>query len=122
MRRAPTLFLLVAAAHLVGCDGKPFRRMMLVGGWAPPGQACDSQGGVFYDRDGSWAGYNVSGRWTLDGRRLRTRVTLRGGFDQPAHKVSGEKPSFATILALSQTALTLRLEDGSTQRLERCRR
>jgi hypothetical protein len=96
--------------------------MMLVGGWAPAGQPCDSRGGVYYDRDGSWAGYNVSGRWTMDGRHLRTRVTERGGFDQPAHKASGEKPSHATILSLTESELSLRLDDGSTQTLQRCRR
>jgi hypothetical protein len=122
MKPAPALAIVLAAALLAGCDGKPFRRMMLVGGWAPPGQSCDSRDGVVYDRDGSWAGYDVAGRWTLDGKRLRTQVTERGGFDQPAHKVSGERPSFATILTLSQTELTLQLKDGSTQTLQRCRR
>jgi hypothetical protein len=95
---------------------------MLIGGWAPPGQSCDSNGGVFYDKGGSWAGYNVSGSWTLDGVHLRTQVAERGGFDQPARKVSGERPVTATILSLTQADLTLRLPDGSTQALKRCRR
>jgi hypothetical protein len=96
--------------------------MMLVGGWAPAGQACDDRGGVVYDKDGTWAGYNVGGRWTLDGRHLRTEVTERGGFDQPAGKVSGERPSRLTILSLTESELSLRLDDGSTQTLQRCRR
>lgn len=96
--------------------------MRLAGGWSPPGQSCDSRGGVVYDKGGSWAGYDVAGRWTLDGDRLKTWITERGGFDQPAHTVSGDKPSIATIVSLTQTDLTLRREDGSTERLQRCRR
>jgi hypothetical protein len=122
MRRARVLLLLLAAAALAGCGRNAESRRLLAGGWAPPGQACDSRGGVFYDKGGTWAGYDVSGRWTLEGDRLRTWVDERGGFDQPARKVSGEKPSAATLLSLSQTELTLRLQDGSTQRLQRCRR
>jgi hypothetical protein len=95
---------------------------MLVGGWAPAGQSCDSLGGVVYDKGGTWAGYNVAGRWALDGRQLTTRVTERGGFDRPAQKVSWEKPSRTTILMLTETELTLRQRDGSTQTLLRCRR
>jgi hypothetical protein len=112
---------ILAAALAAGCERKSEAGSPLVGGWAPPGEACDSSGGVVYGKDGAWAGYDVSGRWTLDGDRLTRRVTERGGFDQPGRKVSGEKPVTATILSLSQTELTLRLEDGSTQRLRRCR-
>jgi hypothetical protein len=122
MRIAPALRLLLSIALLAGCDRLPKSRSLLVGGWAPPGEACDSRDGVVYDKQGVWAGYNVSGRWTLDGRRLTTLVTERGGFDQPARKVSGEKPAAATVLLLSQTDLTLRLPDGSTRMLKRCRR
>lgn len=122
MKPAPVLLLLLATALLGGCGRSAESRMRVAGGWAPPGEACDSRDGVFYDKDGSWAGYDVAGRWTLDGDRLRTWITERGGFDRPARKVSGEKPSAATILSLSQDALTLRLQDGSTQRLQRCRR
>jgi len=121
MKSAPVLLLILAAA-LTGCNRNAESRRLLAGGWAPPGQACDGQGGVFYDKGGSWAGYDVSGRWTLDGRHLRTAVTERGGFDRPARKVTGEKPVRATILSLTQTELALTLEDGSTQRLQRCPR
>jgi hypothetical protein len=121
MKSAPALLLFAAATLLAGCDRNPEARRLLAGGWAPPGQACDSRDGVFYDKGGSWAGYDVSGRWTLNGDRLKTEVTERGGFDRPAVKVSGERPSTATILSLSQTELTLRLADGSTQTLQRCR-
>jgi hypothetical protein len=120
--KVPALVLLLAACLLGGCDGESSRRMMLVGGWAPPGQPCDSRGGVFYDKGGTWAGYDVAGRWTLDGRQLTTRITERGGFDRPAQKVNGEKPSHATIVSLTETELTLRQRDGSTQTLQRCRR
>ena len=121
MRPAPALLLLFATALLAGCNRSAESRRLLAGGWAPPGEACDSHGGVFYDKGGSWAGDNVSGRWTLDGDRLTTSVTERGGFDRPASKVSGEPPSTSKILSLSQTGLTLRLADGSTQTLQRCR-
>jgi hypothetical protein len=76
---------------------------------------------VVYAKGGAWAGYDVAGRWKLDGDRLTTRVTERGGFDRPARKVTGERPSTAIVLSLSQTELALRLADGSTQRLRRCR-
>ncbi len=122
MKPGPALLLLVAAALLAGCQRNSGSRMLLAGGWAPAGQSCDSRGGVVYDKGGSWAGYNVAGRWTLEGDRLRTEITERGGFDQPAHKVSGERPSTATILSLTEAELTLRLEDGSLQALQRCRR
>src|SRR5690242_10508405 len=108
MSRASTLLLLLVTALLNGCDRFPKNRTLLVGGWAPAGAACDGRSEVVYDKEGVWAGYDVSGRWTLDGRRLTTRVTERGGFDQPARKV-GERPSTATILGLSPTDLTLRL-------------
>jgi hypothetical protein len=122
MSRAPALLLLLTATVMTGCHRVSESRSPLVGGWAPPGEACDSRGGVVYDKAGVWAGYNVSGRWKLDGDRLTTWVTERGGYDQPGRKVSGEKPSSATIISLSQTDLTLRLENGSTQTLKRCRR
>jgi hypothetical protein len=122
MKPTPVRLLILATVLLAGCDRNPESRRLLAGGWAPPGQACDSRGGVFYDKGGSWAGYDVSGRWTLDGDRLKTEVTERGGFDQPGRKVSGEPASTATILSLSQTELTLRLADGSMQTLQRCQR
>jgi hypothetical protein len=121
-KKAPALLLLLAAPLLNGCDRSPETVSLLVGGWAPPGAACDSRGSVVYDKAGAWAGYDVSGRWTLSGDRLTTEVTERGGYDQPARKVSGEKPSVSRVLSLSQTDLTLRLADGSTQALKRCRR
>jgi hypothetical protein len=122
MRRSPVLRLLLSISLVTGCHRLSESQSPLVGGWAPPGEGCDSPGGVVYNKEGVWAGYDVSGRWTLDGDRLTTQVTERGGSDRPGRKVSGEKPSVSTILALSQTDLTLRLADGSTQRLKRCRR
>ncbi len=113
--------LVLATTFLSGCHRLSESRSLLVGGWAPPGEACDSRGGVVYDKEGVWAGYDVSGSWKLEGDRLTTWVTERGGFDQPGRKVSGEKPSTATIVSLSPTDLTLRLADGSTQTLKRCR-
>ena len=121
MKPFPALILLFAAAGIAACGRDPESRRLLTGEWAPPGQSCDSSGGMAYDKGGSWAGYNIAGRWTLAGDRLETVVTERGGFDRPAHTVSGEKPSIATILSLTQTDLTLRLADGSTQSLKRCR-
>jgi hypothetical protein len=121
MSKSPTLLLLLSTALLSGCDRIYDSHSQLVGGWAPSGAACDSPGGVVYNKEGVWAGYDVSGRWKLDGDRLTTWVTERGGFDEPGRKVS-EKPSTSIILALSQTDLTLRLADGSTQMLKRCRR
>jgi hypothetical protein len=117
-----TLLLMLTAALAAGCNRDPESISPLVGGWAPPGSSCDSRGGVDYDRTGAWAGYDVSGRWKLDGDRLTTWVTERGGYDQPGRKVSGEKPTTATVLSLTPTDLTLRLPDGSTQALKRCRR
>jgi hypothetical protein len=121
MKQATALLLLLAAALPAGCDGKSVPRVLLVGGWAPQGGACDSAGGVFYDKEGTWAGYDVVGTWKLSGDRLTTQITERGGYDRPARKVSGEKPTTMTILSLSQTDLTERLADGSTQTLQRCR-
>jgi hypothetical protein len=121
MIRHPALVLLIGMA-LAGCDQKPRTPSPLVGGWAPPGAACDSPGGVVYDKSGAWAGYNVAGRWKLDGDKLTTWVDERGGYDRPARKVSGEKPSTMTVLSLTPTDLLLRLADGSTQQLNRCRR
>lgn len=122
MNPTPALLLLFATALLAGCNQNGESRRLLSGGWAPPGEACDSRGGIFYDKGGSWAGYNVSGRWTLQGDRLTTTVTERGGFDRPGRTVSGEKPVTANVLSLSETDLTLRLPDGSTQALGRCKR
>jgi hypothetical protein len=121
MIRPPALLLLLAMA-LAGCGQKPKTVSLLIGGWAPPGATCDSRGGVVYDKTGAWAGYDVSGHWTLDGDRLTTWVDERGGYDQPGRKVSGEKPSKMAVLSLTQSDLTLRLPDGSTQALKRCRR
>lgn len=122
MRKTPALLLLLTASLLAGCDRQLGSTSPLVGGWAPPGQACNGRDEVVYDKEGVWAGYDVSGRWKLDGDRLTTWVTERGGFDEPAHKVSGEKPAAATIVSLSQTDLALRLADGSTRALKRCHR
>ena len=121
--QSPALLTFLAAAALLGgCDRIHTPDSRLVGGWAPAGAACGGPGMVVYDKEGLWAGDDVSGRWTVDGDRLTTRVTERGGSDQPGRKVSGEKPSVSTILAVSQTELTLRLPDGSTRTLKRCRR
>lgn len=122
MKPASLLLLLLAAAGTIGCGRPSEAGSPLVGGWAPPGQPCDSRDGVVYDKAGVWAGYDVSGRWKLDGDRLTTWVDERGGSDEPGRKVSGEKPATATILSLSQTDLTLRLQDGSTRMLKRCRK
>src|SRR6185503_6496394 len=101
MRTAPALLLLLSVALLAGCDRFPKSRSLLVGGWAPPGETCDSRGGGVYDKQGVGAGYDGSGRWTLEARHLTTRVPDRGGFDRPGRKVSGEKPATAPILSLS---------------------
>ena len=118
-----SLFLILATALASGaCDRlASAQAIRMAGGWAPPGQACDSRDGVAYDKAGTWAGYDVSGRWTLRGDRLTTWVEERGGYDQPGRKVSGEKPKVSTVLALSDTDLTLRQADGSTLSLKRCR-
>jgi hypothetical protein len=123
VKPSPALPLLLATAALAGCgQTSPGVVSPLVGEWAPPGSSCESAGGVAYDKTGEWAGYDVVGTWKLNGNRLTTRVTERGGYDQPARKVSGEKPSTATVVSLSQSDLVLRLPDGSTQRLQRCKR
>ena len=122
MNRAPALLLLLTAAVAAGCGRTSEAGSPLVGGWAPPGASCDSRGGVVYNKEGVWAGYDVSGRWKLDGDRLTTWVDERGGYDQPGRKVSWERPVTATILSLSQTDLSLRLQDGSTQALKRCQK
>lgn len=121
MNPVGALILCLAAAAVAGCSRGSQPVTLLVGGWAPPGAACDSTDGVFYGKEGVWAGYDVVGRWKLDGDRLTTWVTERGGYDRPAHRVTGEKPSTATVQSLSQTDLALRLADGSTKALKRCR-
>jgi len=121
MKRTAAFFLLLAATLLTGCGQRSETRILLTGGWAPPGQACDSHDGVFYDKTGTWAGDNVAGDWALSGDHLTTRVKERGGFDRPARKVTGEKPVSTTILSISRTELVEKLEDGRTLKLQRCR-
>jgi hypothetical protein len=120
MPKSPA-FLLMSTALLSGCDRIHDSHSLLVGKWAPQGAACDSPGLVVYNKEGLWAGDDVSGRWQVDGDRLTTQVAERGGSDEPGRKVS-EKPSISKVLALSQTDLTLQLPDGSTRMLKRCRR
>jgi hypothetical protein len=122
MKPVRVLLLLTATLTLSACDRLAnANSLRLVGGWAPPGSPCDSRGGVVYDKGGSWAGYDVSGRWKLRGDRLTTWITERGGYDEPGRTVTGEKPQRSTILSLSRTDLTLRQDDGSTLSLKRCR-
>ncbi|MEI9890006.1 MAG: hypothetical protein WDN45_04625 [Caulobacteraceae bacterium] len=114
--------MLAAALASAACDNMAkAERLKLIGGWAPAGTACDSAGGVVYDKEGAWAGYDVSGRWRLDGHRLTTWVTEIGGYDKPARKVEKAKPAASTVVSMSQTDLVLKLEDGSARSLKRCR-
>jgi hypothetical protein len=122
MKPIRVLLIFTAALATSACDRLASADMIkMKGGWAPPGQACDSPSGVYYDKAGRWAGYNVAGQWKLRGVRLTTWVTERGGYDQPGRKVRGEKATVFTVLSLSQTDLTLKQDDGSTLTLKRCR-
>jgi hypothetical protein len=123
MTRTLVPLLIVAAMILAGCGKKPLEgsSAQLVGGWVPAETSCDSDGGIVYLKDGTWAAYDQSGTWALKNGRLTLEITERGGTDAPGRPVKGEKPVVSTILSVSKTALVERGDDGKILTLKRCK-
>lgn len=80
--RAAALSLLAALGACAtpgprGVTGRPpptINREWLLGGWVLQGQNCDSDAGVLYRSDGTWASYGAAGTWRLDRNRLALSI------------------------------------------------
>lgn len=93
----------------------------LVGGWvvAEDGShdrsACDGDSGVVYRADGSFETLEQSGRWTLDGNTLRTRIEAS---DDNSAAIG--KTETARIEAAGADEARLHYADGDEATLLRC--
>lgn len=77
--RRPVMFLI--AAFLVNCSPAPVSpppsKAWLTGAWVHVGTPCDSDAGVVFRSDGTWAAYESAGTWTLVGSTLVAVTTHR---------------------------------------------
>jgi hypothetical protein len=57
----------------------------LIGAWVPVGESCESDAGVRYSANGTWAAYDEAGTWQIRGVTLIQTVTERGinGAEKP---------------------------------------
>jgi hypothetical protein len=62
----------------------------LIGAWVPAGESCESDAGVRYSADGTWAAYDEAGTWQIRGVTLIQTVTERGinGAEKPFESLS----------------------------------
>lgn len=126
----PVLALLAACAGHVSTSGgtadeaappAPPAAIWLVGGWivaedsSRDRSACEGDSGVIYRADGTFEMLEQSGRWTLDGHTLTTRITES---DDGAAKVGSSET--ARIEPVGSDEAHLRYADGEEAVLLRC--
>lgn len=115
------LVLMGACAQLprtaAGAPFMPSARWM-IGGWVPEGQSCESDAGVIYRQNGTWAAYGVSGTWRINGSTVVFLVTE----DDEDPKVSVGKPvrHSEQIKVLGPDRYQTRGDDGKVLTLRRC--
>ena len=92
----------------------------LVGGWVPEGESCESDAGLVFDADRSWAAEGMTGTWSIEGRTIVTVATQRDDGETGMRNVAAER-SVQQVQAVSRDGFVSRLEDGRVIRWGRCR-
>lgn len=126
-RLAGWLPALAAATCLASCATAPpsspvahIDEAALVGYWVPEGEHCESDAGVNYSADRTFAAYDISGTWHLSGTRLFTVIRERGGPEDPAVRLRRPERHSAVLSEFSRSKHTARWGDGYVVTLVRC--
>ena len=106
-----------APAHQDG-ERKP-STAWLVGGWVPEGESCESDAGVRYDADGTWASYEAAGTWRLQGSSLVSVITRAWTEGAEVPMLRPER-HVERIEVLGPDKYRSRYEDGNVTTLVRC--
>ena len=91
----------------------------LVGGWVPEGESCESDAGMVFDADRSWAAEGTTGTWSIEGRTIVTVATQRDDGESGMRNIAAER-SVQQVQEVSQNGFVSRLEDGTVIRWGRC--
>ncbi|MDO9248296.1 MAG: hypothetical protein Q7U11_17685 [Phenylobacterium sp.] len=119
---AACLFALSFLSGLTACASPSFEaeRPQIVGGWVIQGGECESDAGVVYRSNGTFAAYDVSGAWKITGDQLITQIVTRGEPGEPVTKVHPPERAASTIIVASPEYHVLRREDGQVHKFRRC--
>jgi hypothetical protein len=91
----------------------------LIGGWVPEGESCESDAGMVFDADHSWASEGTSGTWSIEGRTIVTVATQRDDGESGMQNIAAER-SVQQVQEVSREGFVSRLEDGTVIRWGRC--
>ncbi len=94
----------------------------LVGNWVPKGYSCQSDSGVEFKSDGTFASPGLSGRWTLVENTLTYFTTETDDVtpNPPAVEVDKLNPYPSTIRRVNNNEYAARTPAGKKLRLTRC--
>lgn len=121
-RTTARLFVLSFLCGLTACASPSFQpeRPQLVGGWVIQGSECESDAGVVYRENGTFAAYNVSGIWEITGDQLITQIIMRGEPGEGEAKVHPPERHASAIIAISPKHHVLKWDDGQVHNFRRC--
>ncbi len=83
----------------------------LVGGWAPEKAQCQSDGGISFERDGSYNELAGEGLWSLASDRLTVRSTSGDDFG---------RLDVVRVIVRSPVEMEFEWPDGSRAKFTRC--
>ena len=78
--------------------------------------------GMTLDKGGTYAADGENGRWQSDGKTLRLTATetYELGSDETPTPVRNPRPIINTIVSSTDSSMTLRFANGTTQKLKKC--
>jgi hypothetical protein len=118
----------VIAAFLTGCantpashiSSRPITSAWFLGYWVPSGEDCESDAGIDFNADGTWAAYDVSGTWKVVKNQLITVTTQRGDPGDPEVSLTPPERHEERIKKLSADKYLSHRSEGAPVEMLRC--
>lgn len=92
----------------------------LVGAWAPEARMCASDGGVVFNKDGTYYASGINGTWRIEGSNLVSLLTQRGESGEEPKTLRPPERNIERFTLVRQNAYHTVADDGSKYSNVRC--